>query len=131
MSPVPTSGDAIRRWHAEPVYCGRSARSAAAPSRNTWLQLVARPVGVAVDEHPDAPRHAVRHVLLLRAEQRDVVEAERGAGRAGRELGVQIGVVVKKMLTMSSCVELVAGEAAPSPGATSWPRSRPWSPRRT
>ena len=54
-------------------------------------QLVTRLVAVAVHEHADASRHTVRHVLLHRAEQRDVVEAERGARRARRELRVEVG----------------------------------------
>ena len=95
--------DAIRGCHADPLLRKVGAERGRAFEEHV-AQLLARPVGVAVDEHPDAPRHAVRNVLFLRAEQRDVVEPERGTGRAGRELGVRSGVEVKKMLTMSSWV---------------------------
>src|SRR5262249_47658036 len=54
-------------------------------------QLVARLVGIAVDEHTDAPRHAVRHVLLHRAEPRHIVETESSARCTRRELRVEIG----------------------------------------
>ena len=55
------------------------------------LELVARALGVAVHQHPDAERRAVGDVLLLGAEQRDLVEPERGACRAGGELGGEVG----------------------------------------
>ena len=111
IRPVPTR--ATRHGPAMgPRYCGRSSRSAARAFEVHVVQLLTRPVGVAVHEDTDATRHPVRNVLLLGAEQRDVVEPERGTRRARRELGVRSSVAVKMMLTMSSCVRSLRAKSS-------------------
>ena len=68
----------------------RSGRSRTAPSRNTWLQLGAGPVGLDVHHHPHAALEGAVDVQLLGAEEGHVVEAG-GARRGGREGAVQVG----------------------------------------
>ena len=62
----------------------RSARNSGGALEEHVVQLVARPLRVAVHEDPDAQARPVRNVLLLGAEQRDLVEPECRAGRARR-----------------------------------------------